>query len=765
MLKSISLTNWRSHKDSVISFGSGTNLLVGIMGSGKSSVLEAISFALFGTFPNLERRKVHTEDLIRLNEESARIALIFVWDGFEYRVERILERNKRGVVSGAELFKDGKLLESGQSAITSYLQKLLSLDYDLFLRAIYCEQNNLDYFLTLDPRRRKAEIDALLGLDRFETARANLITVMGRYSLKRKTLTDAFSKAKLDDLLSKRLLAATALSGLDKQFSDLDLAVASNSSAISDLSARFETLEKVRLAIEKLDREVLSLNAKHESYLKDLEGFALSLISDCNSKISMKENERLTLLANIKTHEDVLSPALKEIAQLESKIANGRSVQKSISSLNEELLVLLAPTGGKSPSQLVSDLESIIREKSGSCIYLTQEIKNLSDAIDRLSPSLGKCPTCDSPMGDLALKKIREDKQSLLSSSKVLLSKTNAELLELKKQYDAQVALQKKASILEQKLNILKKDQFDPSPLEAMLVQRSSDVNSLKAEISSLGNSYRTSIAELSSLTSLLSTLNSKAKKATELTEIEKRLAQIQVQKAALSFDGSVFESLRTSLESAKINHERLLGERSLVLSSQKSQRELLSVLDLEIVGLKKIQSDLENLSQVEEELSIYKTALIETQSSLRTTLIDAVNSTLLEIWPLFYPYKNYQSIRVVCSEKDYSFEVNDNGTWKPLEAVASGGERATFALVFRVALAMILTPKLSWLILDEPTHNLDSNAVSLLSNALQFRLPSVIKQTIVITHDEALMGSEFASSYRLDRDKEKNGETKIERV
>jgi hypothetical protein len=47
----------------------------------------------------------------------------------------------------------------------------------------------------------------------------------------------------------------------------------------------------------------------------------------------------------------------------------------------------------------------------------------------------------------------------------------------------------------------------------------------------------------------------------------------------------------------------------------------------------------------------------------------------------------------------------------------------------------------------------------------LQLKVPQVVNQTFVITHEEALMGSDFASSYRLDRDKERDGPTKTEKM
>ena len=64
MISSIELVNWRSHKHNVLGFQKGVNILIGIMGAGKSSVMDALSFGLFGTFPALVHRRTSLDGLI-----------------------------------------------------------------------------------------------------------------------------------------------------------------------------------------------------------------------------------------------------------------------------------------------------------------------------------------------------------------------------------------------------------------------------------------------------------------------------------------------------------------------------------------------------------------------------------------------------------------------------------------------------------------------------------------------------------------------------
>lgn len=104
-----------------------------------------------------------------------------------------------------------------------------------------------------------------------------------------------------------------------------------------------------------------------------------------------------------------------------------------------------------------------------------------------------------------------------------------------------------------------------------------------------------------------------------------------------------------------------------------------------------------------------------------------------------------------------------DLGGWVPVEGIASGGERFCAAIALKIAFAMVLVPNLGWLILDEPTHNLDDEGIRALARVLNEEVPKIVEQVFVITHDENLKDAATARVYRLDRNKAAGESTKVE--
>ena len=76
MIREIQLQNWKSHHNTTLSFEKGTNVIVGVMGSGKSSIMEGVCFALYGTFPNLNSRNVKLDEVITSKPNQAEQAVV-----------------------------------------------------------------------------------------------------------------------------------------------------------------------------------------------------------------------------------------------------------------------------------------------------------------------------------------------------------------------------------------------------------------------------------------------------------------------------------------------------------------------------------------------------------------------------------------------------------------------------------------------------------------------------------------------------------------
>ena len=137
-------------------------------------------------------------------------------------------------------------------------------------------------------------------------------------------------------------------------------------------------------------------------------------------------------------------------------------------------------------------------------------------------------------------------------------------------------------------------------------------------------------------------------------------------------------------------------------------------------------------------------------------------------MWRTLYPYGDYQSIRLEAQADDYSLQVKSSlgdGEWLGVDSVASGGEKSIACLAMRIALSMVIVPNLKWLILDEPTHNIDSAGISKFVDVLGDVLPSVVEQVFIITHDDSLKQIHDARIYLLDRNKALGEHTKASEI
>jgi len=159
----IQLENIRSHVKSTVPFARGFNCLVGGLGCGKSSILYAIDFALFGD--PLGRSYNY---LLREGADSGKVTLQFVQNGKGYKVLRGLKRRGKGIgqdFDELKLFQGENLIASVKAdAVAEQLEAITGLDKELFREIVWVRQEHLKELLDARPRERQKRLDELFGL-------------------------------------------------------------------------------------------------------------------------------------------------------------------------------------------------------------------------------------------------------------------------------------------------------------------------------------------------------------------------------------------------------------------------------------------------------------------------------------------------------------------------------------------------------------------------------------------------------------------------
>ncbi len=146
--------------------------LSGPTGSGKSSLIDAMVFALYGRVPRLGGGTV--APIISTASEQARVSLDFAVGEECYTVARLVQRTKSGGANTTEarLEHGDQVVASGAGDVTEAVSELLRLSFEDFTRTVVLPQGEFARFLTAPPGERQQLLRGLLGLDVYGTVRA-----------------------------------------------------------------------------------------------------------------------------------------------------------------------------------------------------------------------------------------------------------------------------------------------------------------------------------------------------------------------------------------------------------------------------------------------------------------------------------------------------------------------------------------------------------------------------------------------------------------
>ncbi|SHO46236.1 SMC domain protein [Nitrosotalea sinensis] len=188
MLQSVELENFLSHKNTKLTFEKGVTVFVGPNGAGKSSIIDAITFALFG-----EHLRKSTKGLLRRGDNQSYAKVEFSIGDRQF--EAIRKIDSKGTV-GAVLNekKDGQIisLAAGErkqfgESMTKTIESLVGLDFEKLKVASIVQQGELQTIIEADPKKFKELVNAIIGIDKLDIAYESMRKTIDNFRLTVKT--------------------------------------------------------------------------------------------------------------------------------------------------------------------------------------------------------------------------------------------------------------------------------------------------------------------------------------------------------------------------------------------------------------------------------------------------------------------------------------------------------------------------------------------------------------------------------------------------
>jgi exonuclease SbcC len=473
----VQLENIRSHIKSTVPFTRGFNCLVGGLGTGKSSILYAVDFALFG-----DPIGRSFEYLLREGADSGKVTVQFTQNGRTYKLVRGLKRRGKGIGQDFEelkLFEDETLLASMKTdAIAEQFKAVTGLDKELYREIVWVRQEHLKELLDAAPRERQRRLDELFGLSDYEMAWSNIagyqrdyetekrvyekdpdVVGMEKLSAEYNRLTEEFTllEMELQDALGKLAGAKRALEDEDSKLKKLEekkqqieelkrkeAKVQANMSGIADaLASLNQRVEGKKNIIDNLKQRQNSLETQATAYKKAL------------AEAGVPANQPVEALrAQVAAFDDKLS-SLK--AEQEATVRNMETDQKRTTSLSMESRcpLCLQSLNDEYKSSLIQRIQQENVERQNTIMQLQVEIEKLQRTKAVANEAFSNLQTLTTRADDLKPRLSEEEKN---------LSDLATEV-EAKRQLEVELGGQLETLRLEI-------GRFDLSDLEAARVQR-----------------------------------------------------------------------------------------------------------------------------------------------------------------------------------------------------------------------------------------------------------------------------------------------------
>ncbi|VEP14169.1 Exonuclease SbcC [Hyella patelloides LEGE 07179] len=322
----ITLKNFLSYRETSLDFrGLHTACICGSNGAGKSSLLEAITWVVWG-----KTRAATEDDVIHNGAKNVRVDFEFICNNQTYRVIRSRPRGRSGSLEFQIATESGRfrsLTAKGIKATQTEIIACLKLDYDTFINSAYLRQGRADEFMLRRPSDRKQVLADLLKLDRYEElaskAKDSVKEYKGRVEQLEQSVTPLLAE------IAQRKVVSQELQKLELQVASLQ----ENQNSDRKQLQQLQTIDHQRQAIEQ---QFTWQQNQHQNLIKDCD----RLIIEINS-LEQQQQQLTQLLEQeasiVQGYQQLLTWQQSE-KDFAHKFSRYQQLEKQKQLLNQQLL-------------------------------------------------------------------------------------------------------------------------------------------------------------------------------------------------------------------------------------------------------------------------------------------------------------------------------------------------------------------------------------------------------------------------------------------
>lgn len=377
MITSVGMGDFLSHSDTELKFDNGVTVFVGHNGSGKSSVIDAITFALFG-----QHTRKSNKGLIRRGANQGFARVEFTSNGKKYLAERKIDSKgtltsqfSENVNKQWQPIAAGERKQFGES-MTSEVEKRIGLDFEKLKIASIVQQGELNAIIKAKPKDFKELINAIIGIDKLDIAAESMKSVSKEF---RQKIREGFGydDTHLDILSKENEKYQSEL----KQFIPLEHSITKQK---EEHQNKLSTLKK------KYDAELPKIEKINnlQSRKEELRRYVKEAIQEIQSEISEKERKIIDC-------EGCFEYAAQK-KEYETKISK---VETAIEDAHKKLQELFSQKASLKEKQILAEKLELKDNKCPVCdsiveklnpLFQVMHIKQELDTIDEQISSIEK---------------------------------------------------------------------------------------------------------------------------------------------------------------------------------------------------------------------------------------------------------------------------------------------------------------------------------------------------------------------------------------